>query len=159
MPNLTTFFVSGSMGKGRRQAAEWDNFTVLSSDSAGKPERMRCNHCQWRGSAHATRLRLHFAKHHSSNAPQMTVQRFLAQPLTASQSTRAAHTLAKFQVKHAVSSRALDSNDFREFCRVLCPAFKVPCREVMCRRVTSLYEEVKGDVEDKWSKYGKVAPS
>ena len=50
---------------GRPERNEWDQFTEVAWDKKGRCVQVQCKHCPWRGSHHATRCALHYAKRHA----------------------------------------------------------------------------------------------
>ena len=53
---------------GRPERNEWDEFTEVAWDKKGRCVQVQCKHCPWRGSHHATRCALHYAKKHAYRA-------------------------------------------------------------------------------------------
>jgi hypothetical protein len=66
--------VLGNRGR-RPQRAEWGQFTPIELAPNGAWVRVRCKHCHYTGSAHASRLARHYALYHAKgNQPDAEQQ-------------------------------------------------------------------------------------
>ena len=98
-----------SLTGGRKTLKEWEHFTAISTSSDGKAVTMKCNFYDWKGSAHATRLKLHHAKFHKQpqevRTSQSSVKSFLTSALPPAQQTAAEKALTLLQVKHSSTGK------------------------------------------------------
>ena len=68
--HLTLFLFPTAMRDGckKPKRSEWEHFEVIETTPDGRqPLKLKCLHCNWKCSAHGTRLALHFHKKHAAD--------------------------------------------------------------------------------------------
>lgn len=103
----------GAPAPKKRRMAEWSHFIVIETNGDGSAKCVKCKHCDWKGSANATRLREHLEKRHlsgegapasspaTSNSP--SVVKFLERGLSQREKDKAVDLLLRFKLLSGLS--------------------------------------------------------
>ena len=146
----------------KQARTEWIHFNQVAVKD-GKVVRIQCKYCDWMSAPNATRVAKHCNRMHAKDVAQdceyadeaqesapppakrarQELIRKWVEKVLAERRKLADRKLAVLQVKYGLSLAALTSEEMRQFCGVLAPAYHLVSRPTLQSRVHEIHAELQ----------------